>query len=114
MVGTARADLVALEPAILALIERDDVAAVERELSVRVPAGWTRSCAVSITPNNMPSLALARALGFEHVGERIDDIDGRELVLERPLPIDTAISEGGDRDHSPHRTDSHRGPGATA
>ncbi len=190
-------DLVALEPAILALIERDDVAAVERELSVRVPAGWTqtiparrrleqlaadpseqpwlvraivlrrdgrvigsvgfhgppdphgrveigydvvpaerrkgyareavlgltawacatkqaRSCAVSITPTNMPSLALARALGFDHVGERIDDIDGRELVLERPLPIDTAISEGGDRDHSPHRTDSHRGPGGMA
>jgi [ribosomal protein S5]-alanine N-acetyltransferase len=49
---------------------------------------------VSITPNNKPSLALARALGFHHVGERMDDIDGRELVLERPLLLDTAISEG--------------------
>ena len=200
MVGTARLDLVALEPAILALIERDDVAAVERELSMRVPAGWTqtiparlrleqlaadpseqpwlvraivlrrhrrvigsigfhdppdqhgrveigydiipaerrkgyareavlgltawayatnqaRSCAVSITPNNMPSLALTRALGFDHVGERMDDIDGPELILERPLPIDTATSEETRPrrpDSSHHKTDSHRGPGATA
>jgi hypothetical protein len=43
VIATARLDLVALEPAILALIERDDVAAVERELSLRVPAGWTQT-----------------------------------------------------------------------
>ena len=36
----------------------------------------------SVSPENEPSLALVRKLGFAHVGERMDDIDGLELVFE--------------------------------
>ncbi len=39
---------------------------------------------VSIAPDNAASLALARRAGFAVVGEQLDDIDGLELVLERP------------------------------
>jgi ribosomal-protein-alanine N-acetyltransferase len=39
----------------------------------------------SISPDNDASLALARSFGFVCVGEQIDEIDGRELVLERGL-----------------------------
>ena len=36
----------------------------------------------SIAPDNKASLALAAKLGFERVGEQIDDIDGLEYVFE--------------------------------
>lgn len=36
----------------------------------------------SVAPENEPSLALVRVLGFVHVGERMDDVDGLELVFE--------------------------------
>lgn len=36
----------------------------------------------SVSPLNVPSLAIIRQLGFRQVGVRIDDIDGRELVFE--------------------------------
>jgi len=36
----------------------------------------------SITPDNEPSLAIARKLGFVQTGEVWDDEDGRELVFE--------------------------------
>jgi RimJ/RimL family protein N-acetyltransferase len=38
----------------------------------------------SVAPDNEPSLAIVRKLGFHHVGEHWDDEDGRELefVLE--------------------------------
>jgi RimJ/RimL family protein N-acetyltransferase len=36
----------------------------------------------SVSPLNMPSLAIIRRLGFRQVGEQIDDIDGKELVFE--------------------------------
>jgi [ribosomal protein S5]-alanine N-acetyltransferase len=41
----------------------------------------------SVAPDNEPSLAIIRKLGFRHVGEHWDDEDGRELefVLE-PAP----------------------------
>lgn len=39
----------------------------------------------SISPDNDPSLAIARKLGFAQVGEQIDEIDGLELVFERPV-----------------------------
>jgi [ribosomal protein S5]-alanine N-acetyltransferase len=38
----------------------------------------------SIAPGNTPSLRIAERLGFVPVGEQIDEIDGLELVFERP------------------------------
>jgi RimJ/RimL family protein N-acetyltransferase len=40
----------------------------------------------SIAPHNTASLALAAKLGFEQVGEQIDEIDGFELVFETVWP----------------------------
>jgi len=37
---------------------------------------------VSISPSNVPSLALAAKLGFRQTGSQIDEEDGLELVLE--------------------------------
>jgi RimJ/RimL family protein N-acetyltransferase len=39
----------------------------------------------SISPDNERSLSIAHAFGFAHVGEQIDEIDGRELVFERQV-----------------------------
>lgn len=39
----------------------------------------------SVSPDNAPSLAIVRSLGFVQVGEQIDEIDGLELVFERAL-----------------------------
>jgi RimJ/RimL family protein N-acetyltransferase len=36
----------------------------------------------SVSPNNVPSLAIIRGFGFRQVGVQIDDIDGKELVFE--------------------------------
>jgi RimJ/RimL family protein N-acetyltransferase len=36
----------------------------------------------SVSPTNMPSLAIIRGLGFREVGVQVDDIDGKELVFE--------------------------------
>lgn len=36
----------------------------------------------SVSPLNLPSLAIIRRLGFRQVGVQIDDIDGKELVSE--------------------------------
>lgn len=38
----------------------------------------------SVAPDNVPSLALIRRAGFVHVGEQMDEIDGLELLFERP------------------------------
>ena len=38
----------------------------------------------SIGPDNTPSLAIARRLGFVQTGEQWDEEDGLELVFERP------------------------------
>ena len=41
-----------------------------------------RNFVASVSPDNEPSLALVRKLGFVHVGERMDEVDGLELVFE--------------------------------
>ena len=41
----------------------------------------------SVSPGNAPSIAVLERLGFEHVGDQLDDVDGLELVYElRYLP----------------------------
>jgi [ribosomal protein S5]-alanine N-acetyltransferase len=49
--------------------------------------GRVQTCVASVSPHNTPSLALIHSFGFRHVGEQIDEIDGLELVFERPLPL---------------------------
>jgi ribosomal-protein-alanine N-acetyltransferase len=39
----------------------------------------------SIAPDNDPSLAIVRKLGFEQTGEQWDDEDGLELVFQLEL-----------------------------
>ncbi|MDL4816678.1 GNAT family N-acetyltransferase [Actinomadura opuntiae] len=43
-----------------------------------------RTVRASISPGNAASLATLAGHGFVHVGEQWDDLDGRELVFERP------------------------------
>ena len=45
----------------------------------------------TISPDNDPSLAVVRHGGFVHVGEQWDDVDGLELVFEKPVQ---AVTEG--------------------
>jgi ribosomal-protein-alanine N-acetyltransferase len=49
----------------------------------------------SISPDNLPSLAVARRAGMRHVGEQWDDEDGRELVFE--LDVASRAEEAGQR-----------------
>jgi ribosomal-protein-alanine N-acetyltransferase len=44
-----------------------------------------RVARASISPRNAASLALAASFGFAPVGEQIDEIDGLELLFERPV-----------------------------
>jgi RimJ/RimL family protein N-acetyltransferase len=41
-----------------------------------------RDFILSIRPDNAPSLALARSMGFDVVGEQMDDVDGLEYVMK--------------------------------
>ncbi len=41
---------------------------------------------VSIRPDNQPSLALAAKLGFQRIGEHLDEVDGLEHVFRLDLP----------------------------
>jgi [ribosomal protein S5]-alanine N-acetyltransferase len=41
---------------------------------------------VSISPQNAPSLALARGFGFERIGSHMDEVDGPEDIFELRLP----------------------------
>jgi ribosomal-protein-alanine N-acetyltransferase len=47
-----------------------------------------RHFVLAVSPNNDPSLAIVRKLGFVKTGEHIDEVDGLEHVfeLERPTP----------------------------
>jgi [ribosomal protein S5]-alanine N-acetyltransferase len=49
--------------------------------------GKAQICVASVSPDNAASLGLVRSLGFRHVGQQIDDVDGLELVFERRLPL---------------------------
>jgi ribosomal-protein-alanine N-acetyltransferase len=40
----------------------------------------------SISPDNEASLSMAAKLGFRHVGQQVDEIDGLELVFETTWP----------------------------
>jgi len=42
---------------------------------------------VSVSPNNVPSLAMAASLGFVRTGTQIDEIDGEEYVFELQWPV---------------------------
>jgi RimJ/RimL family protein N-acetyltransferase len=58
--------------------------------AVRGLLGWTREHGVerviaSVRPDNDPSLALVRRLGFVEVGRHWDDEDGEELEFELDL-----------------------------
>jgi [ribosomal protein S5]-alanine N-acetyltransferase len=55
------------------------------ELLAWARANGARIARASISPGNARSLAIAAAFGFVEVGEQIDEIDGRELVFERPI-----------------------------
>ncbi|GAA2125514.1 GNAT family N-acetyltransferase [Actinomadura napierensis] len=44
-----------------------------------------RTVRASVGPRNAASLATLAGHGFTHVGEQWDDLDGRELVFERPV-----------------------------
>jgi ribosomal-protein-alanine N-acetyltransferase len=41
---------------------------------------------VSISPENAPSLALAKGLGFQRIGSQVDEEDGPEDIFELRLP----------------------------
>lgn len=41
---------------------------------------------ISVSPDNAPSVAMARKLGFARIGSHIDDTDGYEDILARPAP----------------------------
>jgi ribosomal-protein-alanine N-acetyltransferase len=43
------------------------------------------SCVASVRPDNLPSLAIIRRLGFLRTGEQMDEIDGLEWVFALPL-----------------------------
>jgi RimJ/RimL family protein N-acetyltransferase len=43
------------------------------------------ACIASVRPDNAPSLAIIRRLGFQRTGEQIDQIDGLEWVFALPL-----------------------------
>jgi RimJ/RimL family protein N-acetyltransferase len=53
------------------------------------------ACLASIRPDNTASLALTAQLGFERIGEQLDEIDGLEWVFR--LPLDGALPSYDDR-----------------
>ncbi len=47
----------------------------------------------SIAPSNAPSVALVERAGFRHVGQQYDEVDGLELLWERPAPAATPSND---------------------
>jgi [ribosomal protein S5]-alanine N-acetyltransferase len=58
--------------------------AAQRLIDFAKENGATRIRA-SVSPDNVPSLAMIKTLGLVQIGEQMDEIDGLELVFERPL-----------------------------
>ena len=50
-----------------------------------VDHGWLWRLRLDQVADNAASLAILRRAGFALVGEQYDEVDGLELVLERPL-----------------------------
>jgi RimJ/RimL family protein N-acetyltransferase len=48
----------------------------------------------SVSPDNEPSLAMVRKLGFVQTGEQWDEEDGLELVFDLERPLVTDVSRG--------------------
>ena len=44
-----------------------------------------RKVFASVAPTNAASLAVMNKLGFRHIGDQMDEIDGKELVFELAL-----------------------------
>jgi len=44
-----------------------------------------RKVFASVAPTNGPLLAVMNKLGFRHIGDQMDEIDGKELVFELAL-----------------------------
>jgi RimJ/RimL family protein N-acetyltransferase len=44
-----------------------------------------RTVRASVSPDNAGSLATIEPYGFVQVGEQMDEIDGLELIFERPV-----------------------------
>ena len=68
--------------------------------AARAVMGWAarshgvRNFVLTISPDNVASLALAARLGFVQVGEQMDEVDGLELVLlRRPSVIRAATPD---------------------
>lgn len=59
--------------------------AIEGARALMAWAGQThgvRRFRLSISPSNEPSLAMAAKMGFDRVGEQMDEIDGLEYIFE--------------------------------
>ena len=48
-----------------------------------------RRFVATVSPDNLPSLAMVKKLGFRKIGEHVDDIDGVEEVFLRDVDMVT-------------------------
>lgn len=54
-----------------------------------------RAIHAAISPDNIPSLALIRSLGFVEMGEQWDEEDGLEIIYEAsPSDVQSLTVEG--------------------
>jgi RimJ/RimL family protein N-acetyltransferase len=63
----------------------------------------------SVSPDNEPSLAMVRKMGFRRIGEQMDEIDGLEYVFEASLDEvrrATGAAGGGDSSQGDTTSDS--------
>ena len=79
VVTTERLDLIPLEPPILRWIESGDVAAVERAIGARVPAGWTETIPARLRLEQLAADAseqpwLVRAMVLRQSGQVVGSV----------------------------------------